>query len=108
MAMDRKTKYLGEMDRLGGDRPTLMRLMRSESVLRQIRKMHTQWAKRAKGRQEVAVDGHQLPDMEGRGEEAQEVEVETTEAEGLSRMWMWMKGQGPMMFLAQMVLVKLA
>lgn len=49
------------------------------------------------------MDGHQCPDMEERGEEAQEVEVETTRAKELSTMWM--KGQGPMMFLAPMVLV---
>lgn len=89
MAIDLKRKYLRELDMLG-------ELVRHET--------HTQGAKRARGRQETAVDGHQCPDMEERGEEAQEVEVETTQAKELSRMWM--KGQGPMMFLAQMVLVK--
>jgi hypothetical protein len=95
--------YLGELD--VGDRPKWMRLMRSELVMHQVQKMHTQTQGEMGGREEqAAVDGHQCPDMDEWGEEGEEA-AQAKEMDVETRIWM--KGQGPMMFLAPMMLVRL-
>lgn len=85
-----------------------MQLMRSELVMHQMQKthMHTQGEKGRREEEEAAVDGHQCPDMDERGEEGEKELAQAKEVKVGSRMWT--KGQGPMMFLDPMMLVKLA
>lgn len=85
-----------------------MRLMRSKLAMQLVQEMHSHTQGEKGGWEEqAAADGHQCPDMDEREEEGEkEKAAQAKEMEAETRIWM--KGQGPMMFLVPMMLVRLA